>query len=311
MDTGILSILLNLHPWRFPGIGILSTIMFTLNLIIFVLFTLISLVRVAHHSSHIRHQTLTSLEEHSYLGAPLTAYLTLVAQIALTCSTAWGYRWTLTAYALWWIGVILCIGTCSSHFVILIKGTMTTDAQMTPAIFLPLISVMTLGTTGGLVCNYSADMTPSLAIPVIVVGYMALGYALFLSLMYYAFLAHKLLAVGLPEPRKIPALVITVGPTGQFATAIQVLSSAADARGLFGGYEKGTWLKAGPASSVGAAAVLIALLALGFAVLWVGVAWYFVIGHLVRRNLPFSLAWWSLIFPMGTLFLLPPFVRSG
>lgn len=159
---------------------------------------------------------------------------------------------------------------------------------------------MTLGTTGGILCNYSAGMTARLAVPVIVVSYMAIGYALFLSLLYYAFLAHKLLAEGLPPPEKIPALVIAVGPMGQFATAVQVLSTAAaSGRGLFGKYGEGTWLQASAASSVAAVAVVMALLALGFAVLWVTVAWYVVVERLVKRELPFSLAWWSLIFPMG------------
>ncbi|KAF2856146.1 hypothetical protein T440DRAFT_99275 [Plenodomus tracheiphilus IPT5] len=299
MDTGILSIILKLHPWTFRGQSVLSTVMFVLNLFLFVAFSAISILRLRGHRHHVRTQTLTNLEEQSYLGAPATAYLTLVAQVALTCSTAWGFHWTIFAYVLWWIGLVFTVGLCSSNVIILIKRNMTTDREMTPAIFLPLISVMTLGTTGGIICNYGVGMTPALAVPIIVVAYMAIGYALFLSLMYYTFLAHKLLAVGLPAPGKVPALVITVGPMGQFATAIQVLSTAASKRGLFAGYARGTWLQGSAASSVSAAAVLLALLALGFAFMWITVAWCIVMEHLIKRQLPFSLTWWSLIFPMG------------
>ena len=73
---------------------------------------------------------------------------------------------------------------------------------------------MTLGTTGGLICNYSVGISASMAIPIIVVSYMAIGYALFLSLLYYAYIAHKLIAVGTPMPTKIPTMVISVGPLG-------------------------------------------------------------------------------------------------
>ncbi|KAH7388648.1 voltage-dependent anion channel [Pyrenochaeta sp. MPI-SDFR-AT-0127] len=307
MDTGVLSIIMNLLPYQFRGLGVLSTIMFIFNIVLFVFFTLVSIAkhvsqrskgRSAHHS-YVKNRILSNLEELSYLGAPAIAYLTLVAQVTLTCSTAWGYSWTIVAYVLWWIGLVWTVTLCSASVILLSKYQITSDREISPVIFLPLIGVMTLGTTGGLVTNYSVDMSATLAIPVIIVGYLAIGYALFLSLLYYSYLAHRLLAVGIPEPTKVPTLVVAVGPMGQFATAIQVLSTAASKRGLFGEYQEGTWLQASAASSVSAASVLIALLALGFAFLWITVAWYIVIETLFKRLLPFNLTWWSLIFPMG------------
>jgi tellurite resistance protein TehA-like permease len=301
MDTGILSIIMNLLPWQFRGLGILSTITFLFNLLLFTIFTLLSLLRLLKHPSHVRSETLNSAEELSYLGAPPTAYLTLVAQVTLTCSTAWGYSWTVVAYVLWWLGLIWTVSLTSFTVITLAKRNIAEDRSLSPAIFLPLISVMTLGTTGGIICNFSVGISAAMAVPVIVVSYMAIGYALFLSLLYYAFIAHKLIAVGIPPPMKIPALVITVGPMGQFATAVQVLSTAANSRGLFAAYHQGTWLQGQAASSVSAAAILLALMALGFSFLWITVAWYFVLEALVMRRLPFSLTWWSLIFPMGML----------
>jgi tellurite resistance protein TehA-like permease len=147
--------------------------------------------------------------------------------------------------------------------------------------------------------NYSVGMSASLAIPIIVVSYLCIGYAFFLALLYYAIYAHRLIAVGPPEMAKLPAMVITIGPLGQFATAIQVVSTAANTRGLFGSYNQGTWLTASAASSVSAASELLALMVVGFAFLWVTVAWYLVLEAAVTRKLPYSLTWWSLIFPMG------------
>jgi tellurite resistance protein TehA-like permease len=301
MDTGILSIILNLLPYHFSGQGILSTILFVFNILIFAVFTLLSLARLFAHRHHVHSETLKSVEELSYLGAPPTAYLTLVAQVSLTCSTAWGYPWTVVAYVLWWIGLCWTVSLTSFTLVTMVKRNITSDRQLTPAIFLPLISVMTLGTVAGIITNYSVGISAAMAVPVIVVGYIAIGYAFFLSLLYYAYIAHKLIAVGLPPPAKIPTLVITVGPMGQFATAIQVLSTAASSRGMFGAYHQGTWLQSQAASSVSAAAILIALLALGFAFMWITVSWYIVIESLVKKNLPFGMTWWSLIFPIGKL----------
>jgi tellurite resistance protein TehA-like permease len=302
MDTGILSMIMNLLPWQFRGLGILSTIMFVFNLVLFTLFTLISLLRLVKFPRHVLTQTLSHQGELSFLGAPPIAYLTLVAQVTLTCSTAWGYAWSVFAYVLWWIGLVWTVTLCSFHIIVLAKRDITVDRTLSPVILVPLISVLTLSTTAGLVANYSVGLSASMAVPIIVTGYMCVGYAFFLSLLYYTLIANKLIAVGLPPPMKIPSLVFTVGPAGQFATAIQVLSTAASTRGMFGSYNQGMWLQASAASSVNAAAVLIALLALGFGFLWITVSWYIVGEAFVKKQLSFSLTFWSLIFPMGKHF---------
>lgn len=299
MDTGIISIIMKLLPWQFNGLGVLGTIMFIWNLVLFSTFTLISLVRVFKYPTHVKNESVYSVDEMSYLGAPAIAYLTLVSQVVLTCSTAWGYEMTVFAYVLWWIGLVWTVTLCSGTIVVLTKRPVTNDRQLSPSIFLPLISVMTLGTTGGLLTNYSVGISSAQAVPVIVVSFCCIGYALFLAILYYAIYMHRLMAVGPPKRPKIPTLVILVGPLGQFATAIQVLGTAASTGHHFASYNEGTWLTASAASSVSAACGLVALLIVGFAFLWISAAWYLVIEALVLRKLPFSMSWWSLIFPMG------------
>lgn len=299
MDTGIISIIMNILPWQFNGLGIISTIMFVFNLVLFTVFSLLAITRLITFPRHVKSESLNQVEEISYQGAPAIAYLTLVAQVALTCSTAWGFRLTVLAYVLWWIGLVWCVVLCSASVIVLAKRSITDDRSLSPAIFLPLIAVMTLGTTGGIVTRYSVGMSARLAIPIIVTSYMVIGYAFFLSLLYYAIYAHRLLAVGPPMKAKLPSLCVTIGPLGQFATAIQLLSTAANTRGLFGSYNRGTWLTASSASSVSAASELIALMVLGFGFLWITVAWYMIVEAVVQRKMPYSLTWWSMIFPMG------------
>jgi tellurite resistance protein TehA-like permease len=188
--------------------------------------------------------------------------------------------------------------------IVLVKRNTLSARHITPSIFLPLISVMTLGTTGGIVCRYGVGMSARIAVPLFVMGYMAIGYAFGLSLVYYAFLAHKLMAVGVPEKSMIPTLVITVGSLGQLATTVQMLSTAASTGNSFAGYGEGLWLQGGAASSVAAVAVLVVLMAAGGAVLWIGVAWYVVLERLVRRDLPFGLTWWSWSFRWVSSYLL-------
>lgn len=302
MDTGIISIIMNILPWQFNGLGVISTIMFVFNLVLFTLFALLAIIRLFTFPKHVRSESLNQVEEISYQGAPAISYLTLVAQVTLTCSTSWGYRLTVLAYVMWWIGLVWTVVLCSASVIVLAKRSITDDRSLSPAIFLPLIGVMTLGTTGGIITRYSVGMSARLAIPIIVVSYCCIGYAFFLSLLYYAIYAHRLLAVGPPMKTKLPSLCVTIGPLGQFATSIQLLSTAANSRGLFGSYDRGTWLTASSASSVSAAAELIALMVVGFAFLWVTVAWYMIIEAAVQRKMPYSLTWWSMIFPMGNFF---------
>ncbi|USP72798.1 ATPase [Curvularia clavata] len=289
---------MHIMPWQFNGLGILSTIMFVWNVVLFSIFTLISLVRMFKYPRHVKQEITSSIDEMSYLGAPAIAYLTLVSQVILTCSTAWGYGLTVFAYVLWWIGLVWIVSLCTGTVVLLAKHQITNDHQVSPSIFLPLISVMTLGTTGGLLANYSVGISSAEAVPVIVVSFCCIGYALFLSLLYYAIFMHRLMVAGLPQKPKLPSLVITVGPLRQFATAIQVLGTAASTGRHFANSNEGTWLTASAAASVQAACELIALLIMGFAFLWISVAWYLVIEALILRRLPVSMTWWSLIFPM-------------
>ncbi|KAF2644526.1 hypothetical protein P280DRAFT_173589 [Massarina eburnea CBS 473.64] len=299
MDTGIISIIMNLLPWQFNGLGILATIMFVWNLVLFSIFTLISIARLFRHGRHVQSELYDSTEQMSYQAAPAIAYLTLVAQVSLTCSTAWGHRFTILAYVLWWIGLVWTVTLCSWSVLFLSKYHFTENKRLPPAIFFPLIGVITQGTVGGLVVNYSAGLSATLAIPIIIVSFMLIGYSFFLSIMYYTIYFHQLLTVGPPQKATIPSMVVTIGPLGQFATSIQLLGTAASSKRLFADYNQGTFLTASAAESLTTICVVLALMAMGFGFLWITVAWYHVVESLVKRQLPFSLTWWSLIFPIG------------
>ncbi|KAF2656580.1 hypothetical protein K491DRAFT_691817 [Lophiostoma macrostomum CBS 122681] len=273
--------------------------MFVWNLVLFCTFTLLSILRLLKYPRHVARESINTPEELSYLGAPIIAYLTLVAQVSLTCSSAWGHSMTIFAYVLWWIGLVWSMLLCSASVIVLSKRQISSDRSIPPATFLPLIAVMTQATTGGILVNYSYHISARLAVPVIVVSFLCLGYALFLSMLYYAIFLHHLIAVGPPTPAKLPTLMITVGPLGQAATAIQLLGTAAYTKNEFGEYAQGTFLSGSAASSVSAIATMLALLIVGFAVLWVMVSWYILGEALVKRQLPFTLYWWSIIFPMG------------
>ena len=63
---------------------------------------------------------------------------------------------------------------------------------------------------GGLVCSYADDVSPRLAVPVIVTGYFLAGLAVWISIILYGMYFRQYMVVGWPEPAKRPSLLTLV-----------------------------------------------------------------------------------------------------
>ena len=330
MDTGILSIALHQLPYRFRGLGILSTIMFVLNLVLYILFITMYLLRWFYYPSQTLEHTVEDAEELALLATPAISYLTLIAQVALTCSQQWGYGFTIVAYVLWWIGLVWILAVCTNLYINMIKrpSGRLVDRWLPTAVFVPIVGMMTAATVGGLIINNARDVSPGLAVPVIIVGFFVLGYGMLLALVVYSIYTHRLLTAGWPPPEKIPGMILTVrppplfttssyhlflslhpfltslqiGPCGQAASAIQLLGLAADQHHFFASYNHGIFLTGSPVStSLHTACILLALLLLGFATFWILVAYYAILEDMLRKRTHPSLAWWSTIFPVASV----------
>jgi len=172
---------------------------------------------------------------------------------------------------------------------------------MPPSVFLPVIGLLTAASTGGIIVNYGYDVSARLAMPVIIFSYFLVGYGVFFGLMLYSIFTHRLMAAGWPAPAKLPGLFILVGPMGQAAAALQLLGTAANTKQDFAHYNKGTFLTASAASGLDSASILIALLIMGFDYFWALVALFAVVEGAFKKQLTYSMMWWSTIFPLATL----------
>jgi tellurite resistance protein TehA-like permease len=97
------------------------------------------------------------------IGATIIAYFTTVAQVALACSVAWGYGFTVLAYVLWWIGMAWMIVQCSTPHISLSKERLTEDEHPHKAVFLPILGAMTAASIGGIICNNSVHLSARMA----------------------------------------------------------------------------------------------------------------------------------------------------
>ena len=81
---------------------------------------------------------------------------------------------------------------------------------MPPSLFLPAVGVATSAVVGGQVVTYSYDISPRLAVPVVIVAYFLGGLAIWLAIILYGIFFHRLMASGWPEPAKRPGLMMLV-----------------------------------------------------------------------------------------------------
>ncbi|RDW75958.1 hypothetical protein BP5796_06779 [Coleophoma crateriformis] len=301
MNAGIISILLHQLPYNFSGQLVLSTIAYLTDVVLFVIFSFFMAARLLFFRRSALHSIGGDIEQLCFTACWPIAWLTISAGTGLVVSQAsWaGYRWTVVAYAFWWVGAAWVFVTGLIVYMTLFRKNLLSLHNATPALMLPAVGVATAASTGGVMINYSSGITATLQVPVIIVGYLLLGQGLFLSLVLYTIFLLRLFTEGFVAAEKMPSLILLLGPVGQGATALLVLSSAADTAGAFAHYHEGTFLQANAASALAVASTMLSLLLFGFGVFLLCISLLAIAETMWKRELKWTMTMWSTIFPMG------------
>lgn len=304
MNAGIIAIILHQFPYQFNGIGVLSTIAFLIDFVLFIVFSVIMLARLVVFRGQAYNELTSDSSNLTLLACWPIAWLTLASLVSLIASTAgWGgHPFTIVGYVMWWIGVGWSLLTLFFIFITLIQhkeGSASDLSWIPPTIVLPVVGIATAATTGALIASYSFQISARMAVPVIIVSFMLVGMSVFVSLLLYSFLLYKLFVTGFPEGPASAQLFLFIGPVAQSAAALQGLGSAASSQGAFGGYHKGTFLQQTAAVPLNAACVLVALMLAGLASLWLALAVYALGKQAYDRKLSWAPTWNSIIFPLG------------
>lgn len=90
---------------------------------------------------------------------------------------------------------------------------------------------------------------------------------------------------------------------GQIATALNLLGTAASSGGIFAAYpsNNGPFFTAASAQALNAASVMLALLLYGFGLFLLISGLLTLTEQGLRKNLTWSMTWWSTIFPLGVM----------
>lgn len=111
MSTGVVSIMLHQLPYNGHWLQVISVIFFVLNLVLFLLFSLISSLRYSFYPQ-IFPAVLRHPHQSLFLGTFPVGLATLINMTILVCAPAWGHGMAIFAWVLWWIDSVLALTTC-------------------------------------------------------------------------------------------------------------------------------------------------------------------------------------------------------
>jgi tellurite resistance protein TehA-like permease len=293
MGTGIVSILLHNLPYNAQWIQYISYIFFGLNVLLFVLFNIISIVRYTLFPE-IWGAMISHPGQSLFLGCYPMGMATIINMMVF-CLQPWG-SWVIElAWALWWINAFLSLATCiSMPFIVFHRhkpGLQNTNA----ALLLPIVPVVVAAATGGIVAEYLPDAGH--AYTTLVMSYILWGIGQLLSACVLALYFHRLTVHSIPPREVIVSVFLPVGFLGQGGFGIQQLGKVAVQRL----HDTSIFAAANVDATRGAEilyvlGVFLALIMWGFALVWVCFA---LTSLATTQNFPFNMGWWGFTFPLG------------
>jgi tellurite resistance protein TehA-like permease len=306
MNTGILSTLSHTIPYPSHWLHVISTVLYILDILFFITCTTLFSLRFIIHRSKAWKEITSDVNELCFLATLPISWMTLTTLTGLITSNAsWaGHAFTLLSYVMWWIGSLLTLFIALLVYLLLAQNALTTPSQLSLAIILPAVATSTAAAEGGLISIYSHSISARLAVPVIISSYLLLGIGLFIGLLIYALFLIRILQTDYFPPPKRPTLMLLLGPAGQSATALLALSSASVQH--FSQYSdspdfNAPFLTKPSAEALRAASTLLALLLVGIGIFWLLFSLYAILSSVLQRTATWSPAWYSTIFPVGTL----------
>ena len=184
------------------------------------------------------------------------------------------------AWAFWLFGVpfVLLFAFLVPYLVFMREGIDTRN--ITPAWFIPPVGLIVIPISGARLMALSSGTVKEL---MTFINYFAWGSGFFLYLGLFAIVLYRLIRHE-PMPCGIaPSIWINLGPIGAGTSTLYALVGNSNFL-----------------PDVGREALLVfGLLFWGFGVWWFVMAAILTLHYVRKLNLPYSLAWWAFIFPLG------------
>ncbi|MBY4131233.1 TDT family transporter [Rhodococcus fascians] len=225
-----------------------------------------------------------------FYGAPPMALLTVGAGAGLVGADLIGPTASTALFAiLWTAGTLTGLFTSVAVPYRMITTPDHDAVTALPAWLMPVVPPMVSASTGALLLPHVPDGQWRLAL--LCACYAMFGLSLIIGMLTMTLIYGRLLHGGLPPVDAAPTVWITLGLIGQSITAASLLGT--DASMVFTGTQSSI------AVGLHVFGIGYGLIMGGFGALMFTLATALTV-HAVRRNMGFSLTWWSFTFPIGT-----------
>ncbi|KAI7244394.1 putative C4-dicarboxylate transporter/malic acid transport protein [Hortaea werneckii] len=295
MGTGITSILLHNLPYNGVWLHDISYILFALNVLLFTIFSLISVLRYTLYPE-IWHAMIQHPAQSLFIGTFPMGLATIVNMVAFVCVPAWGGATWKLAWALWWIDSGLAMATCCYLPFVLMAHHNHNLTTVSAVWLLPIVSTIVAAASGGVVASVIPSTHSHEALITLITSYVLWGTGFPLAMCVLVIYFLRLSTQSLPAKEVIVSTFLPLGPLGQGGFGIMQLGKVA-----MTAFRETDSLPAAshvlpPGEVLYTVGFLVALFLWGFGLVWL----FFAVATVYRTpKFPFNMGWWGFTFPLG------------
>lgn len=296
MGTGIVSLLFITIPWKADWLFWLSVIFFVLNLVLFAIASVISILRYTLYPeiwTVMIHDPTAAL----FLGTIPMGAATLIESFIFLCCPYWGPWATNLAWALWIVDSIASLAvTISLSFILISQTHLQSLDRITAAQLLPIAATIVASGAGAesahTLLEYAHD--PQRALGTLIASYVLWGmstpFALVTLVIYYQRLAvHKL-----PPREIIVSSFLPLGPLGMGGYTIMYLG--VEARAILPQVSPFLAHVETAGDFIYLMGIFTALIMWAWGLMWFA---YAIAAIYSCGSFPFNMGWWGFTFPLG------------
>jgi C4-dicarboxylate transporter/malic acid transport protein len=287
MGTGVLALVLAHLPWQLPGLALLAEGLWLFGVLLFALFSLLFLLRLAVFRETLWPMLLHPVQS-MFLGAIPMGLAVLIKGLLLFGAPRWGEGVYALAHALWWLDAALALlGALLVPYLMFTRQNHALE-KLTAVWLLPIVAPEVVASAAGALAPH---LPVEAARQLVVTGFVLWGLSLSLVFPLITLVLLRLALHKLPDTDFAATSWLPLGPVATGCLGLLSLGQAAPA--AFAG-----------TPLAGAAELAQDFGLVGGLALWGAGLWWLVIAtlftrHYIRDNMPFNLGWWGFIFPLG------------
>ncbi|KAI9372122.1 voltage-dependent anion channel [Aspergillus egyptiacus] len=289
MGTGMVSSLLYTLPYNGRWLYWISVVIFALNVVLFVVACIISVLRYALYPDVFR-ATMSHPVQSMFIGTLPMGLATIVNMFCFICVPAWG-EWTRNfAWAIWIIDAAISVATALSlPFLLMSRNDEMQLKSMTAVWLLPIVGTVVAAGSGAIVAELLSNLQHALW--TIIISYVLWGMGLPLAFMVMVIYLQRLTLHKLPPKAVIVSVFLPLGPLGSAGFGAIKLGRAAQAI-----FPQTQTLEESSGPIFYTVGFLAALIIWSFGLVWL----FFASASIARcKTFPFNIGWWGFTFPIG------------